>query len=144
MTTPLTFWFRRDCNQTPIISLFTHNEIVETHGGAAKWRFGLAIIHFAAQLKNRHTVNPATRQCVGCFTTTDIGNWHRTSALATPLRRRRDCAGYTGSIRTQIRRDHGPKQTQTPVVRTLDTQKQKQANTSISSPLYGKPCATHN
>lgn len=51
MTTPLTFWFRRNCNQTPIISLLTHNEIVETHGAAAKWRFGLAITHFAAQLK---------------------------------------------------------------------------------------------
>lgn len=60
---PLIFWFRRDLRLgdhpglteavktgRPIIPVFIHDEVVETHGAAPKWRLGLGVAHFAETL----------------------------------------------------------------------------------------------
>ena len=62
-TTPIIFWFRRDlrlgdhpgltaaiATGRPIIPVFIHDELVESHGAASKWRLGLAVEHFAKTL----------------------------------------------------------------------------------------------
>jgi deoxyribodipyrimidine photo-lyase len=61
---PLIYWFRRDlrlgdhvgltaavASGRAIIPVFIHDEIVASHGAAPKWRLGLAVEHFAAQLE---------------------------------------------------------------------------------------------
>ncbi len=60
---PVIFWFRRDLRLSdhvglsaaaasgrPVIPVFIHDEIVETHGAAPKWRLGLGVEHFAVSL----------------------------------------------------------------------------------------------
>jgi deoxyribodipyrimidine photo-lyase len=62
-TSPILFWFRRDlrlgdhegltaavATGRPIIPVFIHDEVVETHGAAPKWRLGLGVEHFASSL----------------------------------------------------------------------------------------------
>lgn len=62
--TPILFWFRRDlrladhpglseaaASGRPIIPVFIHDEVVETHGAAPKWRLGLAVQAFDAALQ---------------------------------------------------------------------------------------------
>ena len=62
-TFPIIFWFRRDlrlgdhvglttaiATGRPIIPVFIHDELVESHGAASKWRLGLAVEHFAKTL----------------------------------------------------------------------------------------------
>ncbi len=62
--TPLIFWFRRDLrlgdhpglteaakSGRPIIPVFIHDEVVETHGAAPKWRLGLGVAAFAKTLE---------------------------------------------------------------------------------------------
>jgi deoxyribodipyrimidine photo-lyase len=57
---PIILWFRRDLRLAdhpaltaavatgrPLIPLFIHDEVVETHGAAPKFRLGLAVDHFA-------------------------------------------------------------------------------------------------
>ena len=63
-STPIILWFRRDLRladhpalteaaQTgrPVIPVFIHDEVVETHGAAPKWRLGLGVEHFAKTLE---------------------------------------------------------------------------------------------
>jgi deoxyribodipyrimidine photo-lyase len=60
---PVILWFRRDlrlgdhaalaaavASGRPVIPVFIHDEIVETHGAAPKWRLGLGVAHFASRL----------------------------------------------------------------------------------------------
>ncbi len=62
--TPVIFWIRRDLRLSdhpgltavaamgrPVIPVFIHDEVVETHGAAPKWRLGLGVAHFAAELE---------------------------------------------------------------------------------------------
>ncbi|TDT77991.1 deoxyribodipyrimidine photo-lyase [Litoreibacter halocynthiae] len=62
--TPILFWFRRDlrlgdheglsaaaATGRPVIPVFIHDEVVETHGAAPKWRLGLGVEHFAKTLE---------------------------------------------------------------------------------------------
>ncbi|WP_281859246.1 cryptochrome/photolyase family protein [Litoreibacter halocynthiae] len=62
--TPILFWFRRDLRLgdheglsaaaktgRPVIPVFIHDEVVETHGAAPKWRLGLGVEHFAKTLE---------------------------------------------------------------------------------------------
>ena len=61
--TPIILWFRRDLRLSdhpaldaaarsgrPVIPVFIHDEVVETHGAAPKWRLGLGVAHFADRL----------------------------------------------------------------------------------------------
>ena len=60
---PILLWFRRDFRLVdhpalaaaaetgrPVIPVFIHDEVVETHGAAPKWRLGLAVERFAETL----------------------------------------------------------------------------------------------
>ena len=62
--TPILFWFRRDlrlgdheglsaaaATGRPVIPVFIHDEVVETHGAAPRWRLGLGVAHFAETLE---------------------------------------------------------------------------------------------
>ncbi|WOI55089.1 deoxyribodipyrimidine photo-lyase [Palleronia sp. LCG004] len=62
---PIILWFRRDLRLSdhpaldkavstgrPIIPVWIHDEVVETHGAAPKWRLGLAVESFAKRLKD--------------------------------------------------------------------------------------------
>ncbi len=62
-TTPIILWFRRDLRlsdhqalsaaaetRRPIIPVFVHDEVVESHGAAPKWRLGLGVGRFAQTL----------------------------------------------------------------------------------------------
>ncbi|MEP3345204.1 MAG: deoxyribodipyrimidine photo-lyase [Litoreibacter sp.] len=62
--TPILFWLRRDLRLAdhegltaaaatgrPVIPVFIHDEVVETHGAAPKWRLGLGVEHFAKTLE---------------------------------------------------------------------------------------------
>ncbi|QFU09173.1 Deoxyribodipyrimidine photo-lyase [Rhodobacteraceae bacterium THAF1] len=62
---PIILWFRRDLRLSdhialsaavetgrPIIPVFIHDEVVETHGAAPKWRLGLGVEHFAQRLES--------------------------------------------------------------------------------------------
>ena len=62
--TPILFWFRRDLRLSdheglsaaaatgrPVIPVFIHDEVVETHGAAPKWRLGLGVAHFSKTLE---------------------------------------------------------------------------------------------
>lgn len=62
--TPIIFWLRRDlrlgdhpgltavaATGCPVIPVFIHDELVETHGAAPKWRLGIAVEHFATTLE---------------------------------------------------------------------------------------------
>ena len=62
---PLIFWFRRDLRLGDhpglteavktgrrIIPVFIHDEVVETHGAAPKWRLGLGVAQFARTLED--------------------------------------------------------------------------------------------
>ncbi|MEM7470100.1 MAG: deoxyribodipyrimidine photo-lyase [Pseudomonadota bacterium] len=61
--TPILFWLRRDLRLAdhpalseaarsgrPVIPVFIHDEVVETHGAAPKWRLGLAVERFGETL----------------------------------------------------------------------------------------------
>ncbi len=61
---PILVWFRRDLRLAdhpalsaaaksgrPVIPVFIHDEIVETHGAAPKWRLGLGVATFAQSLE---------------------------------------------------------------------------------------------
>ena len=61
---PILVWFRRDLRLAdhpaltaaaksgrPVIPVFIHDEIVETHGAAPKWRLGLGVATFAESLE---------------------------------------------------------------------------------------------
>ncbi len=61
---PILVWFRRDLRLSdhpaltaardtgrPVIPVFIHDEIVETHGAAPKWRLGLGVAQFAESLE---------------------------------------------------------------------------------------------
>lgn len=63
---PILLWFRRDlrlgdhpalvaaCDSgRPIIPVFIHDEVVETHGAAPKWRLGLGVAKFAETLSQK-------------------------------------------------------------------------------------------
>ena len=63
--TPILFWFRRDlrlgdheglraaaATGRPVIPVFIHDEVVETHGAAPRWRLGLGVAHFAETLED--------------------------------------------------------------------------------------------
>ncbi len=62
---PILFWLRRDLRLIdheglrsaaetgrPVIPVFIHDEVVETHGAAPKWRLGLGVAHFAKRLES--------------------------------------------------------------------------------------------
>lgn len=62
---PILLWIRRDLrlgdhpglssaaqSGRPVIPVFIHDEIVETHGAAPKWRLGLGVEHFARRLED--------------------------------------------------------------------------------------------
>ncbi len=61
---PIILWFRRDLRLSdhpaldmavetgrPIVPVFVHDEVVETHGAAPKWRLGLAVQCFQERLR---------------------------------------------------------------------------------------------
>ena len=61
---PILVWFRRDLRLAdhpaltaardtgrPVIPVFIHDEIVETHGAAPKWRLGLGVARFGESLE---------------------------------------------------------------------------------------------
>lgn len=61
---PVIYWLRRDlrlgdhpgltavvASGQPIIPVFIHDDLVEAHGAAPKWRLGLAVEHFATLLE---------------------------------------------------------------------------------------------
>jgi len=63
---PLILWFRRDLRLSdhpmltaaaatgrPLIPVFVHDEVVEGHGAAPRWRLGLAVESFAARLEQK-------------------------------------------------------------------------------------------
>jgi deoxyribodipyrimidine photo-lyase len=63
---PVIYWARRDlrlsdnpalvatCDSgAPVIPVFIHDEVVEIHGAAPKWRLGLSVEAFAASLEER-------------------------------------------------------------------------------------------
>ena len=71
---PIILWFRRDLRLAdqpmlssavatgrPLVPLFIHDEVVETHGAAPKWRLGLAVAHFVRVLE-RHGVRLTLRR----------------------------------------------------------------------------------
>ena len=63
---PILLWFRRDLRLSdhqalsaaaatgrPVIPVFLHDEVVESHGAAPKWRLGLGVERFAETLSDR-------------------------------------------------------------------------------------------